>query len=106
MSSHGSIYGQFRRALDAGQVNKSLALATELPRVELDDALDLVILLAAAGDRRFDSAARRWLQRFAAETRAPLQQVVMAGAALAELGRSPSSEVARDTLEHLLGSPR
>lgn len=80
-------------------------LATELPKVMLDDALALCFLLAEAEDARFEPAARRWLQRFASETKASLHEVVMAGGALAELGRAPTSEVARDTLQQLLDGP-
>ena len=81
---------------------KALALASELDRVTLRDALDLCALLAKAGDSRFDRAARRWLERFTVETSPSLHEVTMAGSALAELGRSPHSEVALDTLEQLV----
>lgn len=105
MGYAGSSYASFRRALDAGQLNKSLEFAAELPTVKLDDALDMVVLLADRGDQRFEAAARRWLERFAVEYGPSVPQIGMASAALAELGRYPSSVVARDTLGQLLESP-
>lgn len=105
MTSQGSPYARFRRALAGGHLLKALDAASDLRVVPLEDALTLCLLMARARDGRFDAAARRWLQRFATERRAPLQQVVMAGAALAELGARPASEVARDTLEQLLEGP-
>jgi hypothetical protein len=61
------------------------------------------MLLAAAGDRRFDAAARRWLWLFAGKA-ASVEEVVMAGAAFSALGRDPRSGAARETLEDLLDS--
>jgi hypothetical protein len=69
-------------------------------------------VVASAGKHRFSVAAtdsagnaggtpKRWLQRFSAEAHPNLNEVLMAGVALAELGRTPSSAVARDTLERL-----
>jgi hypothetical protein len=65
VTSQGSAFARFRRALDSGQPTKALAAAAELPRVSLSDALELCVILATAGDRRFDAAARRWLSLFA-----------------------------------------
>jgi hypothetical protein len=47
--------------------------------------------------------SKKLLQPFSAEDHPSLPEVLMAGAALAELGRSPASEVARDKLENLVG---
>ncbi len=105
VTSQGSPYARFRHAIGRGQPTKALAAAAELAQVSLSDALDLCLLLATAGDEHYEAAARRWLQRFAAETPTSVNEVVMAGAALAELGRRPSSEIARDTLEQLLAGP-
>lgn len=102
MTSQGSPYARFRRAIEGGYALKAIDAASELETVSLADALDLCQLLATERSDRYEAAARRWLQRFASERRPSIHQVVMAGAALAELGRSPSSEVARDTLEQLL----
>lgn len=102
MTSQGSPYARFRRAIDAGQALKAIGAAHELPKLSLEDALQLCLLLASSGDSRYEPAARRWLQRFVVENTPSLEQVVMAGAALSELSRRPASEVARDTLEQLV----
>lgn len=102
VSAKGSISSQFRRALDAGNAMTAYELAREVPRVTLEDALRLCLILAQAQDWRYERAAKRWLQRFSAEAHPSLAEVLMAGAALAELGRVPNSEVARDTLERLV----
>ena len=102
VTSQGSTHGRFRRALDRGQINFALEAAAELPNVALDEALQLCALLASTGDERFLAAARRWLARFAEEKRPSLNELQIAGAALAELGTNPDSAIARDTLQQLL----
>jgi len=69
VSSHGSSYAAFRRALDAGQATSALVAARSLPQVGLRDALELVLLLAAADESRFPLAAARWHGRFVCEVR-------------------------------------
>ena len=105
VTSQGSAHGRFRHALDRGQVNFALEAATELPAVSLGEALELCELLATTGDERFPAAARRWLSRFASEKQPSLHEILMAGAAMAELEDRPGSAVARDTLEQLLEAP-
>jgi hypothetical protein len=104
VTSQGSAYARFRRALDRGQVTNAIAAATELPRVSLADALELCMLLAVTSDPRFDGAARRWLSLFADKAANGVEEVAMAGAAFTVLGRDPESDVARGTLEALLDS--
>jgi hypothetical protein len=105
VTSQGSPYGRFRKALDRGQVNFALEAAAELEAVSLADALELCELLAATSDSRYQAAARRWLARYIEERSVPLNEALMAGAALAELEARPESAVARDTLEQLLEPP-
>jgi hypothetical protein len=105
VTSQGSAYGRFRKALDRGQVNFALEAAAELETVSLADALELCGLLATAGDARYPTAALRWLARFVTERSVALNEALMAGAALAELEARPESAVARDTLEQLLEPP-
>jgi hypothetical protein len=52
-----------------------LAAAAELPHVGLNDALEILALLAESGDPRFERAAVRWLGRLLLETRATLRDV-------------------------------
>ncbi len=72
MTSQGSAYSRFQRALATGNLQVVEAAAAELPTVGLDDALAILVLLAQAGDERFDRAATRWLGRLLIETPAGL----------------------------------
>jgi hypothetical protein len=69
MGSHdqGSVYGRFQRALHAGDLELAHAAALELPRVDLVDALRIVLLMCKVDDARYDRAATRWLALFALE---------------------------------------
>lgn len=69
MTSRGSRHGRFRRAIDHGNVWSADAAARELGGLELDDALDLLLLIAAKEPARFQRAAVRWHARFALEIR-------------------------------------
>ena len=102
MTAQGSPYARLQRALDARHLLKALDAASELPVVSLDDAMELCLLLAEAADRRYEPAARRWLQRYANERGPTLGQILLAGAALSELRAQPSSQAARETLQRLL----
>jgi hypothetical protein len=66
VTSQGSPYARFRRALDSRNVTVAYATATELNFVSLPDALELV-LLVVDDPRRFRRAALRWHARFCAE---------------------------------------
>jgi hypothetical protein len=69
VTSEGSAYTRFRRALQAGNEILVLTTARELPSVNLDDALQICLILR--GDpTRFERAAVRWLGRVALEARA------------------------------------
>jgi hypothetical protein len=68
VSIKGSPYAHFGRALETRKLSIVLAAAAELQHVQLDDALEIVILLAAENDPRFDRAAARWVGRLLAET--------------------------------------
>jgi hypothetical protein len=45
-----------------------LTAAAELQSIQLDDALEILILMAAEKDPRFDRAAARWVGGLPAET--------------------------------------
>jgi hypothetical protein len=68
VSIKGSPYANFARALETRKLSIVLAAATELQSIQLDDALEILILLAEANDPRFDRAATRWVGRLFAET--------------------------------------
>jgi hypothetical protein len=67
VTSDGSAYGRFRRALETGNELLVLAAAKELPQVSLTDALRVVLLLRDGESERYERACVRWLGRFALE---------------------------------------
>ena len=76
-----------RRALATGDGAGAYAAATELPRVELADALALTLLLADDW-KLYERACVRWVGRFALEVPGiPLASTHLALAALSSLGR-------------------
>ncbi len=70
VTSDGSPYARFRRALETGNELLVLSTARELPQIALDDALRICLVLRDGDRRRYDRAAVRWLGRFALEARA------------------------------------
>ena len=69
MSSDGNPYARFRRALETGNESLVTAAALELPRIALDDALRICLVLRGGDPARYERAAVRWLGRFALEAR-------------------------------------
>jgi hypothetical protein len=65
VTSQGSAYGRFIRALATGNLTIIKAAAAELPRVGLQDALEVCLLFREEAGGRFERAAVRWLGRFA-----------------------------------------
>ena len=53
VTSDGTAYGRFRRALRMGNLAQVRAAAAELPQVGLDDALAVVLLMDARDDERY-----------------------------------------------------
>ena len=95
VTSQGSAYSRFQRALQTGNLQLVEAAAADLPGVRLDDALVILSLLADRGDERFDRAAARWIGRLLIETQADLSD---ARYALALVERLPRC---RDALHEL-----
>jgi hypothetical protein len=69
VTSDGSPYARFRRALDTGNETLVITAARELPQIALDDALRICLVLRNGSPERFERAAVRWLGRFALEGR-------------------------------------
>jgi hypothetical protein len=69
MTSEGNPYARFKRALNTGNEALVVAAALELPRIALDDALQICLVLRGGDPDRYDRAAVRWLGRFALEAR-------------------------------------
>src|SRR5437870_814074 len=67
MTSGGSPYARFKRALATGNLAVVRAAAAELPAVDLADALAICLLMSARDDEHFERAAVRWLARLALE---------------------------------------
>jgi hypothetical protein len=63
VTSQGSAYARFRRALDSRSATVARATATKLDFVSLPDALELVLLLVDE-PKRFRRAALRWHARY------------------------------------------
>jgi hypothetical protein len=66
VTSQGSSYSRFRRALDSGNATIALAAAAELDYVSLPDALEIVLLLVEEPGK-FRRAALRWHSRYCGE---------------------------------------
>ena len=68
VSIKGSPYARFQRSLQTRNLSVVLTAAAELQTIQLDDALEILILMAAQNDPRFDRAATRWTGRLLSET--------------------------------------
>lgn len=69
MTSDSDAYARFQRALATDNVALVIAAALELPRVALDDALRICLVLRNGDPGQYERAAVRWLGRFALEAR-------------------------------------
>jgi hypothetical protein len=90
MTSQGTAYARFKRALATGRPSIAWAAAFEVPRIELDDALRLVLVLR--GDTKYDVAAVRFLARLLIEANVTLVQAQIVARAL---GAQPDDEQLR-----------
>ena len=71
--THSEALGRFNAAVGRGDLDAATRAAREMSQsgpVSLHCALELLVLLARAGDKRFEAAARRWLVRLGQERRA------------------------------------
>jgi hypothetical protein len=107
MTSQGSAYGRFRRALERGNLQLVRAAAGELPTIRLDDALRVCLLIRDRDPQRYERAALRWVARFAVEARdATLADVHAAVSALERMPAEPDeamSQLQLLCLAHQLG---
>ena len=99
VTSDGNPYARFKRALATGNEALVTAAALELPRVALDDALRICLLLRGGDPDRYERAAVRWLGRFALEARnVTIEDLRLAADALDAL-----PERTTDAMERLQG---
>ncbi len=103
MSIKGSPYARFKRSLELGKLPLVLAAAAELPRLELDDGLRVLLLMAEQDKARFDRAAVRWLARLALDRRLDVDDLRAGLAACELLRRHPAQGEA--VLRELLRRP-
>jgi hypothetical protein len=90
MTSDGNPYARFRRALETGNETLITTAARELPKVALDDALRICLVLRGGDPDRYERAAVRWLGRFALEAReATIADLRLAAGALDSLPEHP-----------------
>jgi hypothetical protein len=69
LTTHAHPHVRLLRALQSGSVTLALGAAAELGRLDLEDAFQLTLLLAAHEPSRFSRAAVRWHARFCVERR-------------------------------------
>lgn len=81
VTSDGSAYSRFRRALATGNANLVIAAALELPQIALDDALRICLVFRDGDPERYERAAVSWLGRFALEARGVTIDAIQAAAA-------------------------
>jgi len=67
MGDHGSAYARFVRALNTKNLTMIRAAAAELPRVGLEDATRVCVVLRDREPERFEAAAVRWIARYCRE---------------------------------------
>jgi hypothetical protein len=67
VTSQGSAYMRFQRALATGNLLLIRAAAAELPQVSLGDALMVCVAIRDAEPERFQPAALRWIARYCVE---------------------------------------
>jgi hypothetical protein len=74
VTSRGHPYAEFQRALERGNVWVAEAVARELPKVSVEDALKLTHLYAEREQwDKFERAAMRFLERYLEEKEPTLQ---------------------------------
>ena len=93
MTSDGSAYTRFRRALDQGRLHLVVAAAAELPRIELDDALEVCMLMSRESHPSYERAVVRWVGRLCAERSVSLHEVRCALALFETLPSDPYGSV-------------
>jgi hypothetical protein len=97
VAAQGSAYARLKRAIERRNVLVAWATAAELPRVELGDALALVLLALDHDAPRFEKAALRWHSRLCREAPLTIDEAQLALAALGIM-QGPSRAAGADAL--------
>jgi hypothetical protein len=82
VTAQGTVYSQFKRALERGNFMVAWTMAAELPKVPLADGLELLLLARDVEPARFDRAVPRWHARLCTEQRLSSGEAQLALAAL------------------------
>jgi hypothetical protein len=104
VTSQGSAYHRFRRALDCRNVTEALSAAAELQFVGLTEALELTLLLADGELAKYERAALRWHLRFVYESKNV--DIRESQAVLILLAAIPANRLAAVALAELLSRRR
>ena len=89
MTSQGSPITRLRRALAGGDLLAARTAAAEVPHVDLDEAADLIMLIARDDPTKLDAAAVRFLGRACLERSfITLVDAQLLLACLGQLGRA------------------
>lgn len=89
MTIKGSPAVWLRGALERGDLATAIGEASEIPRLNLGDALAIVLLMAAQNYRAFDRAGAKWVARLALEHGLSLEELRVALAAVTALPHHP-----------------
>ena len=95
MTAQGHARTRFRRAIERKNLLGAETSARDMGAVSLDEALDLVCLVAEAAPARLDGYARRWLARLADERPLRLGELDLAITALRALPSHRAAEALR-----------
>jgi hypothetical protein len=91
MTSQGTAYSRFHRAIGTRNMRIITAAAAELPRIGVAEAAAILLVIHEVEADAFDRAALRWLAKLCSErSRAGLADVAEAAAALNALDESPA----------------
>ena len=91
MTSSGSPYARFQRALATGNMTLVRTAAAELPRIGVAEAAAMLLVIQRADPGQYERAAIRWLGRLCLErTRIDLADLSEAAAALDALPADPA----------------
>jgi hypothetical protein len=95
MTAQGQPRASFRRAIERRNLLGAETCAREMGIVSLDEALDLVCLVAEVAPSKLDGYARRWLARLADERRLTLAELDLAVTALRALPSARAEDALR-----------
>ena len=92
MTSQGSPYARFQRALGTGNLDVIRAAAAELPRIGVAEAASILLVILRSEPDQYERAAVRWLGRLCLErTRVDLEDLSRAASALVALPEQPDA---------------